>query len=159
MTIIVFRSGIMASDGRVSEDSSIFTNRHQKIHRLKSGGLVGVAGDADTTDLVNLLNSLRKPLPTHKQLCSLEYEFDAIYVKPDKTVWVLQSGRDKDTQKYVAGIFEIKEPFVAVGSGKELAIGALDRGATAEQAVKTAIKFDTSCGGPIQVFSLESKDE
>ena len=159
MTIIVYKSGVMASDGRVSEDSTIFTNRHQKIHRLKSGGLIGVAGDADTSDLVNLLNSLRKPLPAHKQLAALEYEFDSIFVKPDKTVFVLQSGRDKEANKYVTGIFEIKEPFIAVGSGKDLAIGALDRGASAEQAVKTAIKYDSNCGGPVQVFSLESKNE
>ena len=44
--------------------------------------------------------------------------------------------------------------FYAIGSGCEFATGAMEMGATAEEAVQVAIKHSTSCGGPINVLRL-----
>lgn len=155
MTVICYRSEIMASDGRVTEDSSIFSNKHKKIFRLKSGGLLGTAGDADDRDVVTLLDKCKGKLPTHKQLLSLEMEMSAILAQPDGKVYVLEAGKEEKEERWVAAIFEINEPFIAVGSGSAWAMGAMDRGATAEQAVKTAIKYNNTCGGAVQVFKLK----
>ena len=40
----------------------------------------------------------------------------------------------------------------AWGSGSDFAIGALDAGATAEEAAKIACRRSTSCGGQVHVF-------
>lgn len=154
MTVIVYKNGVLASDGRLTEENAIFTNSAQKVFRLKDGGLLGSAGDADDHELLTLLNRLKGKLPTHKQLASLEFEFSAIWVKPDKTVYVLEANREKELEKYISAIFPIKDSFVAVGTGSPWALGALAMGASAEQAVKVAIKFDNNCGGNVQVLKL-----
>lgn len=46
-------------------------------------------------------------------------------------------------------------PFVAGGSGSEYALGAMEMGASAVEAVAAAIKFDTSSGGPINVLTMD----
>ena len=159
MTIIAYRKGVMASDGQVTEGNSIFTTKKQKIHRLKNGGLLGSAGDADDNDLVDLVNRNIGKALTHKKLQSLEFEFAAILVDPDGSVHVIETLLNEDSQKWRSAMYQIKEQFVAVGSGAAWAMGAMDRGATAEQAVKTAIKFDTNCGGAVQVYKLEEDIE
>lgn len=148
----------MASDSRVSddEDSSIFSNKYKKIHQLKSGGLVGIAGDADHRAIVECLNKFKgSKLPSNKQLIAIGAEYDAILVLPDQSVWYIAVGKKSKNDEWAAQVISINDPFAAIGSGGKYATGALDRGATVEQAVKTAIKFDPSCGGTVQVFKLE----
>lgn len=52
------------------------------------------------------------------------------------------------------GGWSISEPFYTLGSGYQLALGALAMGASAEDAVKVAARFDTMTGGKITVLSL-----
>ena len=52
------------------------------------------------------------------------------------------------------GSWPVSEGFYAIGSGCEFATGAMEMGATAEEAVQVAIKHSTSCGGPINVLRL-----
>lgn len=53
------------------------------------------------------------------------------------------------------GCWKVSEPFYTLGSGYQLALGALAMGATAKQAVEVAAKYDTSTGGEITALSLE----
>ena len=46
--------------------------------------------------------------------------------------------------------------FMAAGSGNEIALGAMAMGATAEQAVEIAARFDVYTGGKIETLSLRS---
>lgn len=148
----------MASDGRVTEDSSIFTDSLLKIHRLKDGSLLGTAGDADDRSLRDLLNKSKKE-PTPKQLTSLGIKFDAILVRPDGRIICFSCDREKEEDRWLTSIFEMKERFVAIGSGKEYATGAMDRGASPEQAVRTAIKYSSGCGGKVQSFKLHEEEQ
>lgn len=50
--------------------------------------------------------------------------------------------------------FDIKADFYAEGIGRELAMGALAMGATAEEAARVAIKYSTGCGGKVQKVVL-----
>lgn len=52
------------------------------------------------------------------------------------------------------GVTHIRAPFWAAGSGDCFARGAMEMGATAEQAVAAAIKWDTGSGGPVTVLSV-----
>jgi len=49
--------------------------------------------------------------------------------------------------------FAVEAPF-AMGTGGEVALGALLAGASATKAVEIAIKVDTSSGGPLQVIKV-----
>lgn len=158
MTVIVWKKPSMASDSRVSDDddSSIFTNKYKKIHQLKNGSLLGIAGDADHRAVVDLFNKVRgNKFPTNKQMIAAGLDFDGLFVPPDMSCWYVSCGKKSKNEEWAAQILQINDPFVAIGSGGKYAAGALDRGATVEQAVKTAIKFDPSCGGAVQVFTME----
>ena len=49
---------------------------------------------------------------------------------------------------------EVLEPFYAWGSGRDYALGAMEMGATAKQAVEIASKFNIHCGYGVDVFKL-----
>lgn len=46
----------------------------------------------------------------------------------------------------------MRVPVFAAGSGCDYAYGAMAMGATAEEAVRAAIRFDVGCGGEITVL-------
>jgi ATP-dependent protease HslVU (ClpYQ) peptidase subunit len=52
---------------------------------------------------------------------------------------------------------EINE-FSAIGCGMFLALGALSQGASTEEAIKVAIKYDTYCGGDVITYEMLLKD-
>jgi hypothetical protein len=52
------------------------------------------------------------------------------------------------------GAWPVSEPFYTLGSGEQYAMGALAMGATAEEAVRVAMRFDVSTGGEITVLKL-----
>lgn len=52
------------------------------------------------------------------------------------------------------GCWPVRQPFYTLGSGYQVALGALEAGATAEEAVRAAIKWDTGSGGEVMVMSL-----
>ena len=156
MTTIAWRYPYLASDSRVTEGDAVFTNKLQKLFQLKDGSLLGTAGDADDSELKKLLERLKGKAPSHKQLHALDCETQGIWVLPDGKVYILEAIRREDSKGYVSSVIELKDQFAAVGSGAAWAQGAMDRGASAEQAVKTAIKYDTKSGGKTQVLKLES---
>lgn len=157
MTVVAFRSGVMASDGRMTDETSIFSNKVTKVYRLKDGSLLGLAGDAAYQDILELFN--KKGL-TIRKLANLQIDFSGIWAKQDGTVWTVEvsAPKDKDQDRWTALLFEVKESFLAIGSGAPYALGAMERGASAEQAVKVAIKYDSACGGDVQKFRLNDTD-
>lgn len=76
--------------------------------------------------------------------------------------------RDKDTKLLVfengkAWVYSPSLPYPAElhapdawGVGADMAIGAMEAGASAEKAVEVVIKREVYCGGPIQVIDLEA---
>lgn len=48
----------------------------------------------------------------------------------------------------------VRDPYMAFGSGRDYAMGAMAMGATAAQAVECAIKHCISTGGTVQSFAL-----
>lgn len=51
--------------------------------------------------------------------------------------------------------FPVEDQFMAWGSGREFALGALAMGATARQAVEVACRFNVYCGNVVDEFSVE----
>lgn len=54
------------------------------------------------------------------------------------------------------GPWRVDRPYYALGSGSAVALGAMQCGATAEQAVEAAIALDIYSGGPVRVLKQEA---
>ena len=139
MTTIVYRDGVMASDSQIT-DRGIVVAEEKKIIRY-DGTLIGVAGNLDAdaaflewvkfeqTDKPDLKNS----------------DFEALVVRQDGTMlW------------YGVNLIPLKmtSPYIAIGSGFHVAMGALHLGANAKEAVQVACDLDVLSGGTIQVEKL-----
>ena len=102
----------------------------------------------------DLLDKLKGKDPTPKQIVALCIQVNCILVRPDGRMICISCDKVEKEDRWKVATFEMKDKFVAVGSGSEVAIGAMDRGASAVQAVRTAIKYNSGCGGDVQVLKL-----
>ena len=59
--------------------------------------------------------------------------------------------------KGLSAFLQVDEPFWAIGSGMDFAIGAMRQGATPLEAVKVAAKSDVNTGLGFQEFKLKEK--
>lgn len=137
MTTIAYKDGELATDSRVTENGNVYTDRQRKVHKLRDGRIVAWAGSL--TDSKRFLAALRKGTHIPK------VDVNAIMLHPEGGVAVF----DENTW------LPMNEPHYAMGSGADLALGAMDAGATAKEAVKIAIKRDTNSGGRVQSLKLE----
>jgi hypothetical protein len=157
VTVIAFRDGIMAGD-RCWNDDQLIVSSARKL-RMLSGKLYGASGDGDDRALVELLMPVQVPseLPTRAQLASLQIDVSALLVFaprfPGDTyfprIFVIEAGKPDDT-----GIYEVRLPYIAIGSGREVAMGAMAAGADAERAAHIACELVTSCRPPVDTLRL-----
>ena len=138
MTTVAYRHGIMAADTRMIQGSAIIGD-FVKIVRRKDGVLAGAAGDAGWAQAF------------HRWF--LDGEKGDYPMLEENSKGVIVRGRRKQVEMLEQGGWIIfKPPFFAMGSGKEFALGAMAQGATAEQAVDVAMRFDPGSGGQIMVL-------
>jgi hypothetical protein len=113
-----------------------------KLFRGPDGSVLGIAGDFN------------------QALALIDFVCGRSESPPDFSgadVTVLQLRRDGIwTYDNSARPIRVDLPFFAVGSGGDIALGAMHMGAAPEQAVKAAIRFDVFSGGRIQTMTLES---
>jgi ATP-dependent protease HslVU (ClpYQ) peptidase subunit len=139
LTTIVYRDGIMAADGRVTLGQLVVTDNCQKIKKLSDGALFALTGDdALWENLIEWLEACEPDTapPQGK-------DFTAILVDTSGNLTVYEGNTDRFVPWY--------GEYAAFGSGSDVAYGALEMGATAEQAVAAAIRRNTNTGGTIQV--------
>lgn len=144
MTCIAYRNSVMAADSLVVHDNAIKDPRSIKI-LSKGGWLLGTSGDQCPPDHTVLKWFKPKAL----QLPRMDgYKFMMLAAGPNGVLRVWDQ----------EGQFEpIRQKFWAVGCGTELAIGAMEMGATAAQAVAVAIKYNVHCGGKIITRRLKGQ--
>lgn len=144
MTTIAYRDGVLAGDGRVTQSDMVVSSDTRKVHRLKDGRLFGWAGTAAQAE--ELLVALRKGKET-PVLASLQ----ALLISLDSG-----GGSSPTVSYYEDGVWRVeREKFYALGSGSAFALGAMDHGATAAEAVKIASKRDVSSGGKVRTVKLK----
>ena len=151
MSIVVYSNGVMASDSLVVTNGTR-EGEVEKIFRMEKNGIVslfGMVGDMNKLTLFReWVESLSKVAPKLNELTSKESSLNAFSVISKNT------GVFNVVDDYCVP-YSVKAPFYAIGSGRDHALGALEAGATAVEAVQIAIKLDISCGGSIQTLSFK----
>jgi ATP-dependent protease HslVU (ClpYQ) peptidase subunit len=138
MTCVAYREGVIAADS-MSVVEDVKMNNEVKVAKRK-GHLFGLAGDAMPsidTAIAWYFKKNRGKLPP--------YKFSLLVITPDLEVFDIDQNN---------GTVQIIAPFYAVGSGAAYAIGAMEAGASAEQAVQAAIVWCPTVGGKVVVRKL-----
>jgi len=133
MTIIAYRSGVMAADtASILGDGTKLSN-DKKIIKVM-GHLFGLCGSY-CPDIAEAADWW-----LHDSGAMGRWAFTMLVVTPEGRVELV--GDD--------GVFNtITEDYFAIGSGAQCALGAMHAGATARQAAKAAIQWNDSCGGRV----------
>ena len=143
MTAIAYRAGIMAADTRsVHEYVKV---DETKIFRA-DGHLIGVMGEACPSNAELAKWFLAAPDKSFRPEFK-DHKFTLLIVNPKgKSVLLHSSGRFYPI---------VHQRFWAIGAGAECCMGAMEAGATAEEAVRAAIKWQRDCGGRVTVRKLK----
>lgn len=145
MTTIATDGRSMAGDGQREHRGTIVIRDAQKVRRLSDGRVVGTAGDvAFGMAMIEWLESGGDPP-------SIPSDADA------GTVLVLNTdGSAMMLDKYGKAM-PVEVP-CAIGSGMDLAVGAMEHGATPQEAVEIAARRDGGTGGKITALHLEPQE-
>ena len=153
MTTIVYRNGILASDSLCTRNG-VVVGEYEKIVDLH-GFLMGGSGDlAKVCQLFEWFEAhgpWDKP-PAPPEACKAKENEDYTIIFIQKTTgktWELDNGGQPHL---------LLSPFMAIGSGRQLALGAMEMGASAEQAVLAAIKHDIYSGGQIRTLTVKQEE-
>lgn len=137
MTTIAYRDGVMAADS-LSTSDGIAMGTVAKAIRREDGAMCGAAG---STSLIRALLAWFENGEGGDKPDLKDNGAQALIIRPTgSTEW-----HDE------FGFHVISAPFFAIGSGRDVALGAMAAGASAEEAVEHAIRFDINSGGPIVV--------
>ena len=147
MTTIVYKDGVLAADSLVTDRGCRMGSAKKIISsRFGLAGAVGHLGLMQA--FLNWAATGRpadgRPVPDKTD----DNDFEGLIITPAGQV--LWYGGD------MVAVDMTQSEYVCLGSGFRVAMGALEMGATAEQAVRVAAKVDTSTGGPIHVLELKT---
>lgn len=147
MTTIAWDGKTLAADRRVNFGTASFATT-QKIYRRKDGALIGgIGGTGICSEYIRWFLAGEKGKTSPKLRDADGKDTIMIIVYPSGKLEM----RDDD------GRYEITADKTAIGSGGEVALGALMAGATALEAVAIAAKVDGYTGPEIDVLELVPK--
>lgn len=147
MTVIAYRDGVMAGDSLLAGDNTVcaYVDKIRDINGYFVGicGHWGVASELFKWFEEECVDGPKRPPET-------------VLVDDDKYPTMMLIVRKTDGFVWrVDGIGypqEVAAPFFALGTGDDVAIGAMAMGADAETAVKVACEYDIHSGGKIKVL-------
>lgn len=120
----------------------------EKIHALAEGGWI--AGVGNRMDILASVWWFDRGTPVGEKPSFRNEDSAFFHIDKDGLCWHYGSDLRCDNQPWPAK--------VAMGSGGELAWGAMHHGASAIEALKIAIRFDTGSGYPIQWLRVGSRE-
>jgi len=167
MTTIAYKNGIIAADTGVFVGNT-FIGELNKIFKVEfTYGVIlgGVAGDCDKSvkfiewshhledefiqDTLSPISSKLRDCEKLNQYGKNDEPFEAFIVVRHT------AGKEKIFTYEAPGIaVEIITPFYANGSGRNLALGAMEVGASAKEAVMVASRYDLYTKTPIQLLKF-----
>ena len=146
MTTIAYRDGLMAADSG-NWLSNVTYRSALKIARGPDGSLHGVAGNAgEGCEYLRWVEAGMEGDPPKPEVTNREDgsgAFIALVVPPEGDVVRLWTAFGFEDHHDV--------PFIAIGAGSELAIGAMAAGASAEQAVEIVAQHSGYAALPVRV--------
>lgn len=147
MTTIAYRDGIMAADSRAYAGDKIPIGEKVKIRRLEDGTLIGASSTlAGGTKWV--LDWFEAGCPAKAGESELlPDKFDLLVAYPNGELYIAND------HAVLQG--PLIASFLAIGSGEEYALGALQHGANAVQAVTAACALDVWSDLPVYAASHE----
>lgn len=142
MTTVAYKDGVMAADSKVTQGRSTITFMDKIIQ--KNGYVFGISGcPAACTRVVDWVAEhglYEADNSRHKR-----GDFDIL-------VWYKNQLYSLDNELYPIRLNKNKPH--TLGTGADVAMGALMAGATVKQAVEIAVKIDVYTGGKIKVVTL-----
>lgn len=146
MTTIVWRDGVLAADSRAYSGDKTPIGFKKKIHRLDNGDLFGASSSK-----VGSVEHFMRLVNEHGVFKSFEEEIllKAIVVTKDGSFYLFND------LKSFSG--PIHADYIAIGSGEEYALGALEMGSSAIEALEVAIRLDPWTGGEIATLRFEDE--
>lgn len=153
MSTITYRDGIMAADSRAYAGGPTPIGFKKKLRKLVDGSMIGIS----TT-----LPGLSELVMDYFDNCASDVP-NIDYPQPEigeKKITILLVTADGEVY-YADDSLNLSGPldgeFWAIGSGEAYALGAMECGASAEEAIEIAKKFDVWSDGP--VFRLVNAEE
>ena len=144
MTTVAYKSGVLAFDSQVTDRNRVVG--HMVKGRKIGGLLIGGAGNlALVTRFIDWIVTGASGYPP-PMAGPNDAAGEGLIVMPcSLLITVAPSGLD-----------HMRSPFHAIGSGADIAIGAMAQGATAEQAVRIAAALDVYTGGTITALTRDA---
>lgn len=142
MTCVATDGKTMAADSRSCRGDLIATDQAEKLGRGKDGSVIGCAGERGACALVREWFEKGADLGTIPKLPASpdgESPFDALILRPD--------GKIDALDHHFA--FMPRQAPAAIGTGGEIALGALLSGKTPKEAVVLAASQVVSVGGKV----------
>lgn len=147
MSIIVWDGGTIAADKQGTACDLAAT--HTKLKQLSDGTVLGWTGEQEQG--LCLARWFEAGSPKDKWPKFQEGE--------DWTRLIVARFEGVFTYERVPEPVYVEDPFMAWGSGRDFAMGAMELGAGAEQAVIVASKFNVYCGRGVSSFKLSPEEK
>lgn len=148
MTTIVFANNELSGDGRCTIGDTVISDEIIKVYNINNR-LVGFAGRYasglkflewfEEFDNANVVQQQVPFVSVNIPELMEDEDFTGIVAYPEGYVMLFEGGK---------AFYEVQAPY-AIGSGADIALGALDQGATAEEAVRVACKRNVLSGGVV----------
>jgi len=140
MTIIAFKDGVVAVDSLVT-CSGLRVGRHEKLW-THEGCAFAAAGRSESVEVFRswIVHGRPQPKP------SIDVDFCALEVSPERRILQYENGL-VPLRIDVGGM-------LALGCGREIALGAMAAGASAQRAVEIACDLHLGCGPPIKLVRV-----
>ena len=165
MTTIAYKAGILAGDSAWSDGDTVDT-LSTKIFRLRSGALIGFAGSFDHRLFIPMFAGIKnfRQMPSYDDLLKVRVDALGLLVFPNGTMakfcttdlphehW---DGENKKSGE--VGAWMIDHDFTAIGTGADVAWGAMAAGASARQSVRIACRRDRNSRLPVSTLFLGGK--
>jgi hypothetical protein len=141
VTTIAYRNGVLCVDSQVTD-----RNRYEGSVIKWANGDGWVAAGAGSLSLIS--RALKTISVGDDGIPTLEFSI----LEDEEEIFVATSAGLFYSGKH--GVSHWEADFYAAGSGGDIAIGAMAAGATAEEAVRIACKYDTKTCEPVYALTL-----
>ena len=152
MTTIAYKDGVIARDSRSTDPIGyIISDKEEKMVQ-RNGITFFCYGNA--TEIEMLLNAY------FGEKADLDVPANIETYVVDVSAFVIEEGKLYTVGMDHKGVFKnkcMRDEIYAFGSGGDIAIGAMEMGASAAEAVEVSKRRDSKTGGEVKTFTLHEE--